>query len=1136
MGKTLNFSCPDCPKTYVSKAWFDKHVLVCATNKNKVASKISKQNSATVKKLKHLKCPRCGMAYSGQLCFTKHVNKCTVEPTPSDLSQAFDFADEYFSEISTSIEIPTTEYLSELSSFSASTSGFKFIHLNVNSLFNKKDHIIDIADTKEFDLIFLNETKLDHHVPQSFMTHANYNILRRDRNGRGGGIMVLCKREYNIISSSTDSQYELLVLQLSIKNVLCNFICCYKSPSINANDFTSYLDNYLLSVDLSLPLFIVGDLNFNLTTEQGLPLEKIMANYQLRNFVEKPTRIAHRVSNRNHKSVHKSIDKSTTPDLLSFMQTIALETHSSTLIDVVLHNGDLITGSDVLGCPFSDHKFVVAALKLTAHKKLPPIKFLSRCLSPSNLEKIGHLLTDAMFLKVTKLDDPADKLKFIQTTILKVVDSICPLKSVSKKVNEQVHPWIDRELQESKHNRDLLYKLASLSSSKTDWSNYKESRRCFQSLNRKKMIHYFESKQIKNFKNSKKFWQFYKSSIKLKSDVSTSDMPTTMTNGDQSVSTFEDIASMFNSFFTSISSVSLTSKDECHCFINDHFKQLKRDSIISPGSFSFTPVSTDLVGKFIARIDDTSSPGNAGISPKILKLAPDILVPVYTALFNSCIEKGIVPHEWKSAIVSPLFKNKGVKSDMNNYRGISVLSPLSKVFEKLLNEQIVAYLDKHNILFEGQHGFRKGHSCETALHELITDINTARDKRLTSMLLFIDYRKAFDTVDSDLLLLKLFHYGFDNSALKLIADYFANRSQSTKVNGKLSGSASIPLGVPQGSCLGPLFFLIFINDLAYLLVGLHSKLFADDTTIYSSGPILSDVIGDFQKRIKPLGSWCALNRLDINWSKTYVMFITNSRITLPTSVALNDVTVSVVTEFKLLGVTLDNKLNFNKHIAIMCRQINSKLFSIKRLFVLSTSVKMQFFKTFVLPYFDYCISLLVYFPKLMLQKLSKCFYLCLYKLFNYKFYDCQPNDINTFLTDYGLFAFEHRVLFRLLTFTNKLVFKLENGDTAPTILKSYLHQNKDRQSLAVSDNLTDHNLRNQSELDVAVSRTKFGDMTFCHIFPKFINLTCASFVNLKPSEFSVRAKQTINSLFSLIETSVAKQLEKFAIFAKIFLV
>jgi len=219
----------------------------------------------------------------------------------------------------------------------------------------------------------------------------------------------------------------------------------------------------------------------------------------------------------------------------------------------------------------------------------------------------------------------------------------------------------------------------------------------------------------------------------------------------------------------------------------------------------------------------------------------------------------------------------------------------------------------------------------------------------------------------------------------------------------------------------------------------------------------------------------------------------------------------------------------------MCRQINSKLFSIKRLFVLSTSVKMQFFKTFVLPYFDYWISLLVYFPKLMLQKLSKCFYLCLYKLFNYKFDGCQPNTINTFLTNYGLFAFEHRVLYRLLTFTNKLVYKLDVGETAPEILKSYLPQKIDRQSLAVTENLTDYNLRNKTELDAAVSRTKFGDMTFCHIFPKFINLTCASFANLKPTEFSARVKRTITTLFSLIEYSVAKQPEKYAIFAKIFL-
>jgi len=147
----------------------------------------------------------------------------------------------------------------------------------------------------------------------------------------------------------------------------------------------------------------------------------------------------------------------------SFAQTIALETHSSTLSGVVLHNGDLITGSDVIGCPFSDHKFLVASLTLTAHKKLPSIKFPSHCFSPANLrKKTGLLLTGAKFLEVTKLDDPADKLKFLQTAILHVVGSVYPLKSVSKKVTEQVHLWIDKELHLSKHNRDLLYKLASL--------------------------------------------------------------------------------------------------------------------------------------------------------------------------------------------------------------------------------------------------------------------------------------------------------------------------------------------------------------------------------------------------------------------------------------------------------------------------------------------------------------------------------------------------------------------------------------------------------------------------------------------------------------------------------------------------
>ena len=213
---------------------------------------------------------------------------------------------------------------------------------------------------------------------------------------------------------------------------------------------------------------------------------------------------------------------------------------------------------------------------------------------------------------------------------------------------------------------------------------------------------------------------------------------------------------------------------------------------------------------FALNLNATSGAGFSGIPSKVIKYSYSILAPILASLFNHCIDVGKFPVEWKSAIVTPLYKNKGVKSDFNNYRGISVLPPIAKLFEKILASQITIYLNLNNILFSGQHGFRNGHSCETALHELISYLNENRNKRAISLLLFIDFRKAFDLVDTNILLRKLFHYGFSNSAIELIANYFKDRFQSVKYDKKMSPLLSITLGVPQGSVLGPLFF--FNND------------------------------------------------------------------------------------------------------------------------------------------------------------------------------------------------------------------------------------------------------------------------------------------------------------------------------------
>ena len=158
-----------------------------------------------------------------------------------------------------------------------------------------------------------------------------------------------------------------------------------------------------------------------------------------------------------------------------------------------------------------------------------------------------------------------------------------------------------------------------------------------------------------------------------------------------------------------------------------------------------------------------------------------------------------IPSEFKCAIVTPLYKGKGSKREINNYRGISVLPPLAKLFEKVLASQIFDYFESNKLFYAGQHGFRKGFSCETALHELLSEINNNLDKRLINMLLFIDYRKAFDLVDVNLLLLKLFHYGFNNNAISLISNYFSDRTQQTKIGQTVSEKCSIKHGEPQGS-------------------------------------------------------------------------------------------------------------------------------------------------------------------------------------------------------------------------------------------------------------------------------------------------------------------------------------------------
>jgi hypothetical protein len=332
-----------------------------------------------------------------------------------------------------------------------------------------------------------------------------------------------------------------------------------------------------------------------------------------------------------------------------------------------------------------------------------------------------------------------------------------------------------------------------------------------------------------------------------------------------------------------------------------------------------------------------------------------------------------------------------------------------------------------------------------------------------------------------------------------------------KIDGIYSMLLSILLSVPQGSVLGPLFFLLFINDFAMLMKNLTCVLFADDTTLSKSDHDLDELVRSFDDELQFLDCWCKHNRLDINWSKTYFMFVTAKRIKLPSEIIFKGKKIGAVQSFELLGVTIDNKLSFSKYVGYLKNAVNKKLHSIKRIFYLPTAVKIQFFKTFVMPYFDYCSSLFIYFSKEMLQKLVNYYNYSLFRLIGFQsVVKCSAdyNNVNNQLAKYNLMNFQHRILNKLLIFSHKILNSL-NG---PINLKASFEKKSDL-------NRT-YSLRNDNELmHPKISKiNNHGERTFAYCFTKLINNICIEDINLDFNFFKSRVKNNINIHFNKFVT------------------
>jgi len=369
------------------------------------------------------------------------------------------------------------------------------------------------------------------------------------------------------------------------------------------------------------------------------------------------------------------------------------------------------------------------------------------------------------------------------------------------------------------------------------------------------------------------------------------------------------IANKFNEFFTEIGSKLASNISPTDASYTDY---LKSSTLTSIGIELTSP--SELVS-IANEFHTTQSEGMDKINPKIARGSIDSISAPLAAIINCSLISGIIPDSLKLAKVIPVFKT-GDKKRIENYRPISILPYFSKFFEKVMHIRIMSFITMRDTLFNGQFGFRKGLSTYMAVLEMCDKISEARDRNLFSIGVFFDLSKAFDTVNHKILLRKLEHYGIRGMCLAWIRDYLKGRRQCVLYNGFTSHILAINCGVPQGSILGPLLFLLYVNDIHLASSALHFIMFADDTNVFMSDSSLLELINRLNVELAKVGTWFKANKLSLNLKKTnYILFSSKRKIAsvhdYPFSINIDNQNINSVTSAKFLGVYIDDQYYYH---------------------------------------------------------------------------------------------------------------------------------------------------------------------------------------------------------------------------------